>query len=281
MNTDKIKEKFNKIGTGIVFSNIERPKRHFAFSQPITNNYTIDVKENRKGETFIINTYSDSRIDIDVLEMKKDIKHLLLMVKDSKKNEIFKENVSKYLCGHDERHWFVATVGNDCKNVEDAMNHLKPAEVELAQKKKNVKRKNRHKRANKGYIRQGEWFFVLVTDFFVKDIYILKNEPIVRGMHSKPHYCEELCREGGEAVYVNNKYAPFGLTTENYKKFIKRNPKAKPPNTIWKLMVRGAGVYARGKVIHPDHRTIILNGWHKIIMNNEGSAVSSSNVFLD
>jgi len=38
----------------------------------------------------------------------------------------------KFLCGHDERHWFVAAVpGRGVSNVRTAMEALKPAAVRL------------------------------------------------------------------------------------------------------------------------------------------------------
>ena len=37
-------------------------------------------------------------------------------------------------------------------------------------------------------------------------------------------------------------------------------------------MRRNAGVYVRGKVRHADHKTIVLHGWHRVLMNTEGEA---------
>jgi hypothetical protein len=47
-------------------------------------------------------------------------------------------------------------------------------------------------------------------------------------------------------------------------------------------MRRNSGVYVRGRVSHPDHRTIHLNGWHQVVMNTETQAPAMRNVaFLD
>jgi len=35
------------------------------------------------------------------------------------------------------------------------------------------------------------------------------------------------------------------------------------------MMKRDAAVYVRGEVRHPDHETITLNGWHRVLMNTE------------
>jgi hypothetical protein len=34
-------------------------------------------------------------------------------------------------------------------------------------------------------------------------------------------------------------------------------------------MKRDASVYVRGKMSHPDHETVTLNGWHRVLMNTE------------
>ena len=50
----------------------------------------------------------------------------------------------------------------------------------------------------------------------------------------------------------------------------------------WRLFLRGAGVYARGTVRHSDHKTVRLEGWHRVYMNLEHDAPFAQNVaFLD
>ena len=47
-------------------------------------------------------------------------------------------------------------------------------------------------------------------------------------------------------------------------------------------MVRDAGVYARGTVRHPDHATITLPFWHRVLINTETQSRTMANVaFLD
>jgi hypothetical protein len=47
-------------------------------------------------------------------------------------------------------------------------------------------------------------------------------------------------------------------------------------------MARNPDVYVRGRVRHADHRTIFLNGWHRVLMNTEFQAQALRNVaFLD
>ena len=41
-------------------------------------------------------------------------------------------------------------------------------------------------------------------------------------------------------------------------------------------------VFVRGKVRHPDHKTIVLHGWHQVLMNTETQAVAMRHVaFID
>jgi hypothetical protein len=50
----------------------------------------------------------------------------------------------------------------------------------------------------------------------------------------------------------------------------------------WTQMRRNAFVYVRGRVWHPDHKTIVLDGWHRVVMNTEAQAPGRRRVvFLD
>jgi hypothetical protein len=47
-------------------------------------------------------------------------------------------------------------------------------------------------------------------------------------------------------------------------------------------MRRNPGVYVKGRIRHPDHATIFLNGWHRVLMNTERQSKAMKNVaFLD
>ncbi len=48
------------------------------------------------------------------------------------------------------------------------------------------------------------------------------------------------------------------------------------------IMQRNPGVFVKGRVSHPDHRTIHLRGWHRVVMNTETQAPAMRHVaFLD
>jgi hypothetical protein len=78
---------------------------------------------------------------------------------------------------------------------------------------------------------------------------------------------------------VSSKY-PAGLGMEAYERLIKMNPAAQRMD--WRQMARDAAVYARGKVRHPDHKTIHLDGWHRVHLNRERFASHARQLaFLD
>ncbi|MCE9568046.1 MAG: hypothetical protein K8U57_39090, partial [Planctomycetes bacterium] len=228
----------------------------------------------RKGEFFEIATRPGIAAEITVLDVQPADRHLLLLVREGKEK-------SKFLCGHDERHWFVAGIPEAAPvgTVRQAKEALKPAEVLSAQAGKHLPAKARNRRKNAAFVRQGEWFFLPVPGFAVEEKLVLNWEPLRRGNGGKPHWTEFLYRTGGENVYVCPRH-PNGVTEPQYKGILNGNSKAK--NWGWRSMRRNPGVYVRGRVRHADHATITLNGWHRVVMNTEGQSKAMKNVaFLD
>jgi hypothetical protein len=140
-------------------------------------------------------------------------------------------------------------------------------------------RRDRLRRRNAAFVRQGEWFFVPQNDLIVPERLILRREPLSRGGGSKSHWLEEAYRSGGESVWVSKQH-PTGLLEPEYKALITRQPSAKNQN--WWRMTRDPTLFARGNVSHGDHATIHLRGWHRVLMNTEGQARAAKHVaFLD
>ncbi len=263
MNAHFIERHFAKIGA--------RAKVN-ADSMRFGGNVSIDIAHDPEGEFFDIYI---GRVDsLSVVDVQPRIRHLLLMSRQSDGNH-------KFLCGHDERHWFVAAVPEReaASNVATAMEGLKPQAVRLLQDRLKVKPKKRNRRRNEAFVRQGEWFFVPVPDWVrVNEKLILRNEPLRRG-GGKPHMVEELVRDGGETVYVSPQH-PNGLTPRQYEVLISRKPKLR--NLNWVTQRRNPQVFVRGKVRHADHKTIVLNDWHQVLMNTETQSVAMRHVaFID
>ncbi len=233
----------------------------------------LDVRIDREGEYFEIEVNPD-RASLEVIDVQPQMRHLLLMSRSA--SDGAKE---KFLCGHDERHWFVAAVPpGSASNVATAIEALKPVEVRSEQARRRVSGNRRLRRRTDAYIRQGEWFFVPAGDVMPASVPILRNEPIRRG-GGKAHIVDFVYRTGGETVYVSPDF-PQGLTEMEYRALLLRRPAAK--KLRWTVMRRNAGVYAKGRVRHPDHQTIVLNTWHRVLMNTENEAPAMRHVaFLD
>ena len=228
------------------------------------------VTVNVRSRVFEITRFGET--DIKVVNVDAPGRHLLLQTEvDGVK--------SKFLCGHDERHWFVAAVPESAgaRDVRTAKEALKPTGVRIREDRAGVKARHRNRRRNKGSTRQGEWFFVPAPDLVVEGWRIRKNEPFSRG-RGKSHHAQEAYRSGGEAVYVS-RLRPLGVTLADYARLRKRREFR---GVSWTPMRRNANLYVRGRISHPDHATIILRGWHLVLMNTEGLARAMADVaFLD
>lgn len=233
----------------------------------------IDVGVDDAGEFFDIRLARGERVEYEVVDVRPDMRHLLLLGRREGKKE-------KYLCGHDERHWFVCAVpGASVSGVVGAMESLQPQLVRSAVRV-NVKRhKTRLRRHNEAFVRQGEWFFVPEPSLVVPEWLVLRNEPLSRGGGSKSHMCQFMFRTGGTNVMVCSRH-PAGVTASQYRALLKSNPKA--AKWDWRQMMREPSVYVRGRVWHADHKTVVLDGWHRVAMNTEREAPFAQRVvFLD
>ena len=237
-----------------------------------TSGFSVDVAEVGKQERFEL-TLSPATQKLHVLDVRPKDRHLLLFVEYDVGEPTPKRE--KILCGFDERHLFVAAVDLSASGVDGAKQSLKPDAVVQSQKRHRVKRKKIHRRKNAGFIRQGEWFFVPAPDMDPPLNLLLRDEPLRRGA-GKPHLMEMAYRRGGDLVYVSRAH-PNGVTEGEYRRLLRRNRTERSMN--WTPMRRDPEVYAKGRIRHPDHKTLRLRGWHRVYVNNE--SVSEVIAFLD
>lgn len=244
-------------------------RRWFSQSAPVRLNI-ISSKGYEKFEIAVRKDIIDT-LELTVLEIRPQDEHLLLLARqlDSKGLALEKH---RFLCGRDERHLFVASVGA-VSTVAAAKASLKPDVLIEQEIGLNVDKRNRRK--TKAFKRQGEWFFVPV-DIEVAPLLVTTNEPLRRSNNSKAHVAQFAFRTGGESVMVCKQH-PAGLTQAQYEALLENDLKAK--YYFWRQMKRDALVYARGKVRHPDHATIYLDGWHRVLMNTE--VFTETVAFLD
>jgi len=278
MNAKPIESKFAELGARLKLREVTAGPRAWSSRDELNNGYAVDIQNDRDGAFFELRyaKWLGNLLEVTVMQSAPRQRHLLLMVRQPGDGE--KPQLDRFLCGHDERHWFVAAVPGGASSVAQAMEALKPAAVREAQARESLNGKQRNRRNNRAFRRQGEWFFIPEPTLQVASAQVLRNEPIRRG-RGKAHLVQFLCRTGGEQVYVCFKH-PNGLLEADYKALLKRNPEAK--SWGWRRMVRNASVYARGEVRHPDHDVITLPFWHRVLMNTENESRAMAQVaFLD
>ncbi|MEM9658779.1 MAG: hypothetical protein AAF961_10495 [Planctomycetota bacterium] len=186
--------------------------------------FEIDVRDIDGTERFALRYPSTDALVTEVTDVKPRLRHLVLDVTGWRL-----PIRGRYLCGHDERHWFVASLPSDPRTatVRGAMEALKPEIVRREQRRKRVKHR-RHRRRTTAYVRQGEWFFLPRPTMHVGELAERNGQ---------------LSREGGKPHRVEWIYRPAGRSE----------------------------TFARGAVSHPDHDTIRLQVWHRVVQNNEST----------
>ena len=244
---------------------------------PAGNDYAVDIRRDGCGEFFELRASKNLAdvLDVSVSQSDKRDRHLLLFVRRPE------GKLDRFLCGHDERAWFVAAVPGGASTVTQAKDALKPRAIRLRERQLEVPTRLKNRRKNAAFLRQGEWFFVPASAWSrdpINERFVLRNEPLRRGA-GKPHVVEELYRAGGEVVYVCSEH-PNGVNEAQYRKMLQNNPNA--ARWGWQVLRRNPRVYARGTVRHADHATIRLPDWHRVVLNTETETDTMRNVaFID
>ena len=234
--------------------------------EPDASDYGFDVVRGRRGEYFELR---GSRLDtLFVQHVDKGTRHILVCglersdprtarMNGRRARQAARPLASRFLCGYDERHWFVAGIGDPVTTVRDAKLSLAPAGIREAV----ARERHRDRRHNGLFTRQGEWFFVPAKlPALAGWTPIHRNEPITRG-RGKAHWCEELVRHSGVTVRL---YQGRELDDAEFATLIAKNPRLS-----YRTMTRDAVVYVRGRVRHDDHATIRLRDWHRVYLNSE------------
>jgi hypothetical protein len=257
METEVLERRFAAIGARVKLAG---PRRR----SPIR----VGVGWDGHGEYFDVR--ADPAVELEVVDVDRPGRHLLLLAREGGEK-------SKFLCGHDERHWFVAAVPEDARGVTGvraAKAALQPELVRTAVER--ARPKDRFSRRNAAYVRQGEWFFVPVARLEPPRGLVRRREPLTRG-RGTPHVLELAYRRGGEVVWVNERH-PRVVSDAHYRALTERERR----RGNWRQLVRDPELFAKGAVRHPDHATIVLPDWHRVVMNTEQGARAMRHVaFLD
>jgi hypothetical protein len=258
MDTQLLEEKFRRMGA--------RVKIHSGTRQRVA----IDIGHDRKGEFFDLTVRRG--VMVNAIDVRPRERHLLLAAHDEDKLGLPTGSGQRFLCGHDERAWFVAAVpeGRPASNVPMAMDALKPREALRAEARVGLRFGKRHRRHNAAWKRQGEWFFIPAERVAVEDDEIRRNEPLVRtGVRgSKAHIAEFCVREGGELVHVDFRTRKV-LSPTQYRRLLQHKPQ-EAKNFL--MQRRNMRVLVRGRISHDDHKTIVLHDWHEVAMNTESQS---------
>jgi hypothetical protein len=257
--TELVERHFGAIGARVKFTEQRR----------LRDGFVMNIHRDKKGEFYEIATAAGKDVpEFKILQTVPKDRHLLLLSDDGQ----------RFLCGHDERHWFIAPIADKISTVRGAKQSLLPPNIwEQMQK---LPAGEVDKRRNAIFIRQGEWFFVPTTRTF-EDSEILRNEPLQRTPRNKPHVCEEMAREGGRLIHVvsGKGMDRLVLSEPEYRERMKDKTFAKGIYTH-QTRIADPAVYVRGYVRHSDHATITLQGWHRALINGE-LTIGQSVAFLD
>ena len=277
MNT--LEKKFEKMGARVKVHGPGRPNPFLRRQRQsdFSDTFRVNILKVKEGSYFDI--LNGGNVEVLVLDVVPKDRHLVLMARTPGERNGLPDNKSKFLCGHDERDWFVAAVPEKApvSSVATAKQALKPEAVVAAEERVGVKPAKRQKRKNAARKRQGEWFFIPAPNAKIDEKLILKNEPLQRG-RGKPPLAEELIRTGGELVYVGIGTGQNGMSEASYKALSSDDRKRR----VLRAMTRNPKVYVRGSIRHSDHKTIHLDCWHLVEMNTESQSRAMANVaFLD
>ena len=114
MNTEKIESKFAAMGARLKVREIAAEwLRSSGWRR--TGDYAVDIQKDRHGQFFELRVpahLSDS-LEVCVMQTEPRQRHLLLAVRKSGDKPQF----DRFLCGHDEREWFVAAVPGGASSV--------------------------------------------------------------------------------------------------------------------------------------------------------------------
>ena len=263
-------EKFRDIGARVKVSIPRRMDRDFV----------VDVRNDKEGEHFAV--IKSDEVNVSILDVQPKDRHLIMLVTAKDGHRTI---ASKFLCGHDERHWFTATipVGN-VTTVFQAKQALKPKALVELEAREGIKGKDAHKRHKKlksgrKIHRQGEFFFIPRPEFNPgKNPVIHKKEPLGGG-GGHVHTVSEIIRFGGRTVYERGSSI---IEEAEYKRLDTKE------RSFYNTRTANAQVFARGKVTHIEHATVNLgNVWHEVQVNNEtrssfgGAMGRISSAFLD
>ena len=253
-----IQRAFHKAGARVTLRSLAEPP-HGSSQRPLA----IDIARDESGEYFDVQLASN--VWLAPLDVRSQSRHLLLRAWSPLGED-------RFLCGHDEFHWFVAALPAHpaAESVDEAKEALKP---QLVQKLENRKHRGKQPRMSDVYVRQGEWFFVPCPHASIDRNRIVSAGELRRRSDSKPHRCDFLYQDG-EREYECQRFPKLAFYESEYKQILRTRRRAK--NWKWRPMPFSPDIYVKGWVRHADHSPLFLDVWHRVEMNRETDELSMS-----
>src|ERR1700721_2003216 len=111
---------FARMGARVEFGQLI--KRNRLSGRMVSEDLALDVRQDRHGEYFLISRAQASTTELVVLDVQPRDRHLLLLSRSAAERH-------RFLLGHDERHWFVASIpaSTPVSRVGEAKRPLNPA----------------------------------------------------------------------------------------------------------------------------------------------------------
>jgi hypothetical protein len=201
----------------------------------------IDIARVHGAEWFRVFPGAPSN-EIDVADADASIRQLVMTVTEGRRSfearvgddvvERFTRGVPQhYLCGKDESHLFIAHLPRRAGSVKQA--HALLAPVVPADY------------STRSSIRQGEWFFLPAIETDLTEL--ARIEVLGYGLRTNAGIAETArWRRPGRPHVASAIRVLKGTSTDP-----------------------GRRVFVRGEVRHPDHRTLLLRDWHRVLPNGE------------
>lgn len=224
----------------------------------------MDILRNDGKEELRVSVPQGDQAEVKVLSIDPGIQQAVLMIHEPEREFVERvwnpekresedvvrttsEAKRRFLVGMDECHLFIAQLTKPATTVKQAHEGLRPRSVPAGRAARKL-----------GIVRQGEWFFQPASPGELERVErhvaangVERNVRIGRGrgwMPGRPHVVSE------SVLLVLNET---------------RTPVRRRGRTVAFETVRETLELVRGRIKHPDHRTIELHGWHKVFLNTE------------
>src|SRR5438270_12969314 len=115
MNTKHVESRFSEMGARLKVREIPSRWRRGDRTWIDPRDYAVDIQHDHNGEFFELRvpTHLCESLEFTVMQSEPKQRHLLLLARKTSD----KPQLDRFVCGHDEREWFVSAVPGSVSNV--------------------------------------------------------------------------------------------------------------------------------------------------------------------